>query len=652
MTHNNDKQGRKTLEPIKEARTKWSMERLVAFDIESHDWTDPVAIGWVTPETEEGHYVERVANGDNDIISEFVDEILRRKWRNHRFVAHYGGNYDFGFIIEELCKRDVNFEVLTKGKSSDIFFVRIEDDVGKPRYLQDSFALMQMGLKSLTESFCSDFQKLEPDGWSVGDIPSSSKIQDWEYLDSMREYLERDCRSLRKVLESFTSVITELSDGRVGPQLTSASTTMSMYRTSFMEREDTPNMETSNKEDLVVNPETEIRKSYFGGRTEVFKMEAPKSEGPYYHYDVNSLYPYCYSQFKLPTGEVRRFQTQPMIDRMIEDRNMGGVLHIQGEVPKDTHIPVLPVRTEPQGRSQEKVIFPTGKIEGWYTVREVNYAKSVGALENVTITDSYLSTMTYPFKKYGTKLYELKQSIDSEKNPAMYIVIKLLLNSFYGKFGMDREQTSVVKLPKENFRECMLSGDYRAFGDNNQAQLLNRGIVEKDEVSKSGYILPRIATGITAQARIEMHKWIMKCKEKGGSVWYCDTDSVVTDIKLEEGHDLGEMDLEGIISEGYFLRPKTYAEKYEDGDFLVKGKGMRDIEKYVTFDTFKNAYQKQDTQLIHSKWSGTQGVMLGLKQNPENIMKVKDYKRSLKGFDDKREHDMDTNTSVPIHLEG
>lgn len=615
-----------TLTPIDDVRTKWHMDRVITFDIEAYDWVNPVAIGMANNRSS----FYETFTGSN-CIEDFVEEITRRKWRNYRFVAHNGGKYDFIPIIEELAdfvndRYGWDIQILTKGPNETPFFARIEDKNGKPRYLQDSLALMPRDLSSLTESFTPDLAK--------GDF-DFNEIRPWEEMDKekreeMMDYLKRDCRSLFQVLEEFTGVLIELTDGNCPPQLTVGSTAMAVYRSTFMEEGTSiPNCYKPENND---NPEEKFRQSYFGGRTEVYK----KYGEDLYHYDVNSLYPYCYTTKPIPVGKVSHTGS----GFPLENDKYGGVLKIKGKIPENAAngIPVLPYRHNPEGVIDERVVFPAGEIEGWYMAKEVRYAQEVGALENIEIKDSYMSKYGYPFKKYGEALYDLKKSIDKDKNPGKYKVVKFLLNSFYGKFGMDRHHKSVRigNVTKEFMegKEPITDG------------LTDKGIMLEEEESFAPYIIPRVASAITAQARIEMHKWFMRVFDRGGSIWYCDTDSIVTNVELPTGEELGEMDLEGTLSEGVYLAPKVYAEKYQEGDELIKAKGMR--KPQMAFKDYREAYRENDPSMIGTSWESPRGFKAGMKSDGDGWFEVATQERNLRQFDQKRNHK--DNRSIPLTL--
>lgn len=610
------------MKPKTEQRNKWHMERVVTFDIEAYDWVKPVSLGMYTGDD----YTDFM--GD-DCVSQFMNEVMRRKYRNTRFVAHNGGNYDFGFIITYAIENDLDYYFLEKGNS--VFYIQIYDENGKPRYFQDSLELLMSSLGKLAPEF-SSYEKLDFDLDKIAPIDDMKP----EHIHEMRDYLEVDCKALYECLEEFTRVIYELSDGNCSPQLTMGSTTMSMYRTQFQE-EAIPqsfNPIPDNTYDEMVSAyetsnEYDIRKSYFGGRTEVYKMYGEDLN----HYDVNSLFPYVYTRKKMPVGNPKRFNDASR--DVLDMTGNGGVAKITGYVP-DVHIPVLPVRHTAD--DYEKVIFPTGKIEGWYTLAELRYAESVGAVEDLQVHEAIVSRYGRPFKEYGETLYDLKKTIDSENEPAKYWVVKLLLNSFYGKFALDRKQENILKV--DNPLSYITENDTKLIPINETLE--DKGVFKEPDMSKAEYIIPRIATEITAKARIEMHKWFTKAGVD--NVWYCDTDSIVTDSTLPTGDDLGELDLENNVEKGYFLAPKVYAELTPEGKSRTKAKGMRDNPN--PFMAFEKAFEDNLPELISAKWESPKGVLTAIKEDGK--MTVDEQSRTLKQFDNKRVHS--GNTSKPIEL--
>jgi hypothetical protein len=618
-------------------------------DMEAHDWDEPIAWELLHPDGEKQQFVKR--DRDDNPTEDVIDEMLQRRNRNTTFVAHNGGGYDFIPIVTRLIRRDdVVVKTMLDDATGDIWYVEFDnlgEEQRRTRRLQDSMKIMPRGLDNLSQDMAED-SKIEPELFNVEDLPPTVADMDADARDEMLKYLHYDCKSLRQCLETFTDIVTDISGGKVGTQLTVGSTTMSMYQVAFMEDEpDAPTGIYRSSEDA----ETAMRDAYYGGRTEVFRHHAP--EGEYYHFDVNSLYPYVYTKKPVPAGKVTHYDPEmtQRIESMIksERANKGGAVKIEGFVPHDTDIPVLPVRSDATPNADtHKVVFPTGYIEGWYSVAELEYAVSIGAIEDVTYKEAYLAERHNPFKNYGGRLYEQKQSIDKRENPARYKVVKFLLNSFYGKFGMSREQTQLVQLtPKEaskpmnEHEETLVGLEVNDNGKPNLGEKLN--LYQQEDTADASYIRPRIAMSITAYARIEMHKWIHGIREAGGRVWYCDTDSIVTDLDIRDreddvhlgvGENFGEMELEETPTEGIFLAPKTYAEREDDELLSMKAKGMKEPD--WGFDQVREQLNGSNDPL-ETSWESVRGAKAAIKRE-EGLQRV-EHTRGVTNLDDKRSHD-------------
>lgn len=631
-------------QPKKEAQTHWDLDRTIIWDVESHDWSKPLVIGALEPD---GTYREFT---DNPVKS-FGDYCMQSKHRNYRFVSHNGGGYDHGFMLDyllEYSQDTYNWNILES--NGDLFYLEIEDEHGKPRHFQDSIKIMPRSLENLADSF-ADVGKLSPDKVDIHDLPTDLSDLNTDEREELTKYLKRDCVALRQCLQEFTDIISDLTNGNVGPQLTVASTALSVYQCHFMQDEKLENGIKQSEPHI----EAKTRESYYGGRTEVFKQRAHQDNGPYHHYDVNSLFPSCYTNFRLPAGKPHYIE-DPEGDILSWDQ-FGGVVRINAVVDEDTQIPVLPNRYKPESSNAEKVLFPTGPVTGWYSMREVRYAKEIGQFDSLQIEEAVLSRLEYCFEKFGNAMYERKRNIDSDKNPARYKVVKFCLNSPYGKFGMEREQSQIKRVNPNGENFPPENGTTLGTNKGRERKLFHEGVFKTDDTAEASYIIPRIASAITAQARIEMHKWFMKCKELGGNIWYCDTDSIVTDIELPEkfvNDELGMMDHEHTVKEGVFCRPKTYAEITEDGENTIKGKGMRDINSDtphndpITARDMIDAFDNDNPGKISASWRGPEGLKTTLKNDAGGIS-VKEYSRSLSGWDDKRRHINDT-TSIPLNM--
>ena len=144
----------------------------------------------------------------------------------------------------------------------------------------------------------------------------------------------------------------------------------------------------------------------------------------------------------------------------------------------------------------------------------------------------------------------------------MEYVVKITMNSLYGKFGqrfLDRDnwvhesQLKIVDLTNADSFER--KGDFVR--------------INKAYSAPSAFCIPIWASYVAAYGRIKLHRAIVVTNPI-----YCDTDSLITKETLVESNKLGELKLEMRIKEGIVVRPKFYALVSESDEEYVKIKGL------------------------------------------------------------------------------
>lgn len=314
-------------------------------------------------------------------VPEFLDHILRWKYRHWRWFAHFGGRYDLNFIYDYLRERkDVKVSFYCSGSMVMAMDIRKGDCHAR---LCDSFRLLPSSLRSLTVSFGVKHQKTNYD------------FSQMHFCKELLEYNEQDCRGLYEVLTQFFEQTGMMSE-------TFASHSLKVWRKDFLKEK-------------IWKPHDDVtefvRGSYHGGRVEVFKRQSPNL----LCYDVNSMYPFV-MRAELPVQYVAE-------SRLLKDDYFGFV-DCEIMVP-DCYIPILPVR-------REKLYFPIGRIRGTWTNEELMVAENFGCRIQKIYKAVYFRTSAI-LKEFVTKLYEVKKHAEE---PARTIA-KYLLNSFYGKFGQN-----------------------------------------------------------------------------------------------------------------------------------------------------------------------------------------------------------------------
>ena len=108
-----------------------------------------------------------------------------------------------------------------------------------------------------------------------------------------------------------------------------------------------------------------------------------------------------------------------------------------------------------------------------------------------------------------------------------------------------------------------------------------------------------IASAISAYARIHMSQFKNNPLFK---LYYSDTDSAVFSTPLPSeyvGSDLGLMKLEHIITKAVFLSPKVYALITNEGEQIIKAKGLtKDAIKNITIADFELLLSKDSSRVF------------------------------------------------------
>lgn len=497
--------------------------KFAVVDIETNDWTDFLLLG---------HYdAVKKTFVHFDSLEKYLD-FLETSDQPENIYAHFGGKFDFLFLIEAIVARQSGvIETIIPRGSSILTF----DYITKSRTyrFRDSSALLPFSLKSICESFKVEHNKLDWDHSKRKTITPELIL-----------YLKHDCIALAEALESFYSW--DLIQ-KAGPAFTMASQAMRVLRLFLNEEINS----------LGLNQDVFCRKSYLGGRTEIFKPFCEK--GPIYEYDVNSLYPFVMMENAFPVG----------VGSWTYDYVKGklGIYEAEIEAP-DCYLPCLGIIHD------GKFLFPTGKFTGVFTSAELDYAKTKGyrftVSRGVVFKDS-----RFIFKKFIGELYKIRES--SEKNSVPNLIAKLLMNSSYGRWGMNCEKENVT------FDLSEASDEYREIKIDNRSVMLF-----KKKVDLRTFTHVAVASFVTSYARIHMHKLMDACSD---SLFYTDTDSIWTTKKIVKGvgSKIGELKLEAEYESAIFLLPKTYFAKSIDKiKVAAKGFDKKKIKSF-TFEDFKTA---------------------------------------------------------------
>lgn len=580
----------------------------------------PLKMGTFDIETDFKDKVELIGffNGEKyfefTCIDTFLGEVLKKKYYGYNFYAHYGGKFDFNFILDDLLKYARDFNVIdVNGRILEIKIIFGGKYSGKHINFRDSYALMPSSLEKITKGFSAFITHVK--------IPHNFHDENDIYYSCLEHkkdncihcYLKSDTLGLYQSLRYFETIINNNFNSNI--KLSIASTSKAVFLNNYLERGinsinyDVITGYDINKNPILLNVEDIVRLYYVGGRSEIFKRHCENE----FYYDVNSLYPYVMYKYDYPVS-----RPNYILPEDLDFKNDKGFAYAEIFFYKDDIIPFLPFRIN-MDSSRRKLIYPVGTFEGLYDLDVLRKAKEIGYDINI----KYALVFNYEaiFKNFVQDLYGYRL-----KNEALNIIMKFVLNSLYGKFAQKRDVTNIVRIV-DNFEKINFE-DLIPYND-------NFGLYKLKSYSNASHIIPSLSSRTTQLASLELYEKIEKCKH---NITYVDTDSITTPVKLKTGNGLGELKLEYEIEEGVYLLPKTYAfhgfdVKNEKPIEKIVMKGF--IDPNFNFNDFKHSLITEDL----SKFNYDINKIWGFKQSFNTNSKFLTFGKkvhSLKSAYDKR----------------
>ena len=380
---------------------------------------------------------------------------------------------------------------------------------------------------------------------------------------------------------------------------------------------------------MTATPPLQPRDAFFGGRTGAVSLHHQAGPGEkIYYVDVTSLYPWVNKTARYPIGH-------PTI--LFEPANQDledyfGIALVTILPPRGLYHPVLPVRhggklTFPLcmacvREEQPKPLLERSahchhsdrerQLRGTWCTPEIQEAKKRGYIlihihevwhfphSRKGLFKEYINTWlkikqesagwprwctTEQQKQQYVRQYKEKEGItlqNVDPNPGRKQVAKLMLNSFWGKFGERTNKSKVlqVKQPHELYNILTDSAN-----DEQTIRLCTEELMEVVYKQTDDNDLPSNKTNIfiaaftTCWARLKLYSYLNRLQEQ---VLYYDTDSVIYrwrpgQCSIETGDYLGEMtdELDGEhIVEFVSGGAKNYGYETSGGKFECKVRGF------------------------------------------------------------------------------
>jgi len=618
------------LEPIDEHKKKREV-RFATMDIEAYEWIKFLVAGFYDEETDHYRYYTD--------LKFYADDSYRHceKHKIKNIFAHFGGKYDFNFLLQQYVFDDDYFVdcIIPRGSSILSFEVQRRDSKFKLIY-RDSSALLPFGLANLGDAFkvsvlkdTMDFinMKLAWENYNYSDVirrktyfnPKKNKevpMYTWvedakgdiiEYTDVTcnvthnrlytREdillYLKKDCISLWQIINKFYQWPLVK---KAGSAITTASQAIKIWRLYL--KKPLVSITAKDQDEFIRND------CYFGGRTEVFR---PMFDGKYnmaknpmnfskenlkivrkqikkkiYCYDVNSLYPTVMRDMDYGSKSLGFTSGKSEYMFHLEKKNIG-FWNVTADIPDDLVMPPLPVNHTFKNRTR-KLIFPTGRaVKGKWSTHEIEYAKTLG----VKITH-YGRGLVFEnegkiFKEFITDLYNIRLEAKERNDSVGDLNAKLIMNSCYGRLGLQTDRSNLVL---DDGSPNLKPHSTIQSPSGEEARFMEREV--KLDKAFTNVAIPAM---VTSYARVLMHKLAMDIGPE--HIYYMDTDSYFMDKKWESGKQLGELKLEYSADSSVFLLPKTYLVDGIEGEsykkkLTMKGFNNRKVQHF-TKDDFQHA---------------------------------------------------------------
>ena len=533
-----------------------------------------------------------------------------RKYNNYNVYMHNMAKFDIIFLFKYLVKLGDLHPIIHNDRIISIEFNYGKDNEYRIKF-KDSYLLLLNSLYKLCNSFSVENRKSifphlfvnENNLNYIGEVPDYKYFDDisvddynkyksnfnnnWCLKDEVIKYCNLDCISLFQILFKFNNMIFDLFGKNVHHYPTLPSLAFAIFRSNFMSEENIPQLSGKIAKD--------IRQGYTGGAVDMYIPES-KPNVKINCYDVNSLYPSQMQSQEMPVGVPTYFKG----DIRLINPNAFGFFYCEIIAPDNIKHPII--QTHVKTNNGIRTMAPIGNWEDIIFSSEMDNAKKYGYQFNIKW--GYTFEKAIIFKDYVEFLHLLRSQY-SRTDP-MNLIAKILLNSLYGRFGMDDNFLEVNIIHKDfyadfenkfldNIIQTQELGDYK---------LVTYRVVNKIESNNETHnVSIGIASAITAYSRIHMSQFKNNPKI---NLYYTDTDSIYTDSDIDESFIsdtiLGKLKIEHVCKKAIFLSPKVYCLETIDKEFIYKVKGLKHEIELTLNDFEQLLYKDSIIKKSQSKW--------------------------------------------------
>jgi len=610
----------KKSKPIEKINVNKSLDsRIITMDLETiliDNVHVPYLLSWFDGNTTNSYFIESLDPVTIEfeilrMIKDAIEDICIRKYKNYKVYFHNFSKFDGYFLVKYLSKIGNCDPIIHKGRIISVKFNYNEYNI----VFKDSYLLLPSSLRKLGNSF-----KIEsPKGifpFSLTDVNYKGDVPDikyfinvstddynkyknlfigkiWSFRKEAIKYCELDCISLFQILNKFNSLIFDRFKLNINNYPTLPSLSFAIFRSQYLKK-DSIHMISGD----IAN---DIRQGYTGGACDMY-LPRPIKNKKIFSYDVNSLYPFVMANNKLPIKNPTYFSG----DITKTDKNAFGFFYCNIISPVNLKHPIL--QTHIRTNEGIRTVAPLGSWSDMLFSEEMYNAMKYGY--KFEVLWGYTFESDYIFTNFVDELYQIR--LDYPKSDPMNYIAKIIMNSLYGRFGMDDNFIFSLIMNKEDYDKYEdLDKDNSILDvieiDDNYLVQTKNPKVELDTLLDNGSevhnINIAIAAAITAYARIHMSQFKNNSEY---NLYYTDTDSIYIDTPLGNqyiGKELGLMKLECICNDAVFLAPKVYSLVTDNGVIMkIKGLSNKALSKISFDDLIELLNQDSKLESKQEKW--------------------------------------------------
>ena len=522
-----------------------------------------------------------IGDTNNFIYGNNIDDFIKfcqNKRENYVLYFHnlkFDGEYIFSWLLEngyecikdKKDRADKTFTTLISD-TGQFYSIEIFFETHNPKHINkvtiyDSLKILNFSVSQIAQDFNLPIQKGEIDykiNREKGHILTDEEIS----------YIKNDVEIMARALEiMFSENLTKMTIG--SDALHSYKQINKNFNKYFPI--------------LPYDIDKDIRKSYKGGFTYLNECYKEKTTKSGIVLDVNSLYPSVMMNEKLPFGEPIYFDGKYEYDMLypLYVQTISCIFDV-----KNGMIPTIQIKNSLSFLPNEYIKSSNGDI---VTLVLTNVDLEL-FFEHYNISElTYHSGWKFKcikglFTEYINYWSERKIQAKKDGNNSLYLISKLMLNSLYGKFGLNPD----------------VRGKYPYLNDEN---IVKYSLYPQEE--REPIYIP-VATFITSYARNKTIRTSQIIKDYSINKYgedlyvYSDTDSIHTlfdnldelkDKVQIDDYKLGYWSLDLKFTRGKYLRQKCYIEEEE----ITKEKYLKLKEKNVNVYIIDDKYYKLNTTI-------------------------------------------------------